>query len=176
MKAAIYQLDTGAISRFIDSPPDQVAQQCLDGEEFFLNSPAGATHIINHFPTVLLEPPATIEMARQLKRVSISIEFDRALSSGRTLSSLGFYIDARRSGTKNDLQNMEELASQMAAYSLETTTITDADDIDHEGITLDQVNTLANEIRTYVFTLFAAKRSRVAALLAASTPEEIDAI
>ena len=50
MRAAIYEVATGKIKRFVETIPAQLALQCQDGEEFYLNCPTTATHIINNQP------------------------------------------------------------------------------------------------------------------------------
>jgi hypothetical protein len=58
MKAAIYNTSNGEILRQIESPADHINLQCQEGEEFFLNCPDSATHIINNEPvTIIPEPP-----------------------------------------------------------------------------------------------------------------------
>jgi hypothetical protein len=58
MNAAIYTIETGAISRRISCPARMLAAQCNPGEEFYLNSPAEATHIIGNAPATITPAPA----------------------------------------------------------------------------------------------------------------------
>lgn len=69
MKAVIYRLDGGEIQRFVDCPPDHIDIQCQDGEEFFLNCPDDATHIINNEPVHINHPPPTTEQLLSKIRV-----------------------------------------------------------------------------------------------------------
>lgn len=56
----IYEVNSGEILRLVQNcPPDQVADQCGPGEEFFLNCPATATHIIDWQPVVIV-PETTL--------------------------------------------------------------------------------------------------------------------
>ena len=62
MKAAIYNTKTGVIrgiaySDFIDS----LLLEPKEGEEFYLNCPDGATHIINNEPITVAPPPLAAE-------------------------------------------------------------------------------------------------------------------
>lgn len=171
MKAAIYSLETGRILRTVHVPAAMVDIQCAIGEEFFLNCPDDATHITDNKPVNC--PDIPIDEARSRQRLQISIDFNKRLATGRIISSLGFPIDARRSSAKDDLRRMEELAVDMEGSGGQSTTITDADDMDHEGITLDQVRILIDEIRTYYRQAYQDKRARVTALTAATTAEEV---
>lgn len=56
MNAIIYNVTSGAIVRAVSCPPNHLAIQCLDGEDFYLNCPPGATHIINNEPVTVLPP------------------------------------------------------------------------------------------------------------------------
>jgi hypothetical protein len=158
---------------FVVSSPENVVEQCQGGEEFYLNCPDEATHIINNLPVTV--PPSLAE-AKTKKRREISTEFDTSLSSGRVQSSLGFAIDARRSGTKNDADNLLGLLRFMKRNNVATVTITDADDVDHPGIDMGDVEILLEEITNHGVSLFEGKRLRVAALNAATTLAEVETV
>lgn len=126
-----------------------------------------------------LNPPAPVYSLDELKaqkRALISQAFDTAVSQGRFDSSLGFPMDARRSATKNDLQNMREVLSLMQDLGLPSVAVTDADDKEQAGITQEQLQALIVEIRNYGMGLFEYKRQLVAQLEAAQTAEEIAAV
>lgn len=53
ISVAIYYLETGEISRFLDTSYVDVAPSLLKGEDFYLNCPRDATHIINNEPVTL---------------------------------------------------------------------------------------------------------------------------
>jgi hypothetical protein len=57
MRAAIYDISTGAILRTVDCPPDHISIQCAAGEDFFINCPAEATHIINNEAVAVPQVP-----------------------------------------------------------------------------------------------------------------------
>ena len=48
MRISIYNMTTREILRVGEYPPDRVALQVQDGEEFFLCPAEGATHIVNN--------------------------------------------------------------------------------------------------------------------------------
>jgi hypothetical protein len=53
MKAVIYNIATGKIDRVVEMPPAFISIQCQSGEEFYLNCPDSATHIINDLPVTI---------------------------------------------------------------------------------------------------------------------------
>lgn len=54
----IYDTFTGVITRKISCPLSMAVDQLQDGEEFYLNCPKGATHIIDNEPqTIEPDPP-----------------------------------------------------------------------------------------------------------------------
>lgn len=57
MEASIYQIDSGRIIGRVVAPPDHISVQCQEGEEFYLNCPSEATHIINNEPVTIAPPP-----------------------------------------------------------------------------------------------------------------------
>ena len=65
IKCAIYDTATGAIKRYAGSSPEDVANQVGYCEEFYLNCPDTATHIINNDPVTIVPevvPPALEEV------------------------------------------------------------------------------------------------------------------
>lgn len=70
MKAAIYEVSTGRINRFIDVIVSQLDIQCQPGEEFYLNiSPGTFTHIIDFEPVSIPIPPIPDTVETLLSRV-----------------------------------------------------------------------------------------------------------
>ncbi|HBG06902.1 MAG: hypothetical protein A2075_12450 [Geobacteraceae bacterium GWC2_58_44] len=71
MKVAIYSIETGKIKMFVSGPASQVACDVQAGEEFFLNCPEGATHIIDGKPETRerVKPfPTLEEILREINR------------------------------------------------------------------------------------------------------------
>lgn len=54
---AIYNSKTGQIRQSMFCPENMVDIQCQDGEEFYLNCPPDATHIIGNEPVAVAPPP-----------------------------------------------------------------------------------------------------------------------
>jgi hypothetical protein len=67
MKVSIYSKLDGKILRYVGCPADCVAIQCQIGEEFYLNSPPEATHIINNEPVTIIAPPTNNELLMQIR-------------------------------------------------------------------------------------------------------------
>lgn len=63
MKVAIYSIETGAIIRKVSCPVNAVHIQAEYGEEFYLNCPPGATHIIDGEPATII--PATTPLTAE---------------------------------------------------------------------------------------------------------------
>jgi hypothetical protein len=57
MKVHIYETVTGAIKRYGDIPILLIESQIGAGEEFYLNCPPEATHIINNEPVTIIPEP-----------------------------------------------------------------------------------------------------------------------
>lgn len=74
MKYAIYKITDGKIDRFMVSDPSTVAIQCQEGEEFYLNCPDDATHIINNEPVIIVPEvvPPTLEEAQATKLATLA--------------------------------------------------------------------------------------------------------
>jgi hypothetical protein len=59
MKIAIYNTISGMIRQHMVLPPSMADIQCREGEDFYLNCPSSATHIINNEPVTII-PERTI--------------------------------------------------------------------------------------------------------------------
>ena len=68
MKVAIYNIETGRIRMVVAGPPSQIECQCKTGEEFYLNCPEAATHIINNEPVTIPVIPTTEELLTAIRR------------------------------------------------------------------------------------------------------------
>lgn len=95
--------------------------------------------------------------------------FEHAMAHGILNSSLGFAVDARRSGSKNDLQNIEALIDMGA------TEIKDANGIMH-AVTAENLNMIKSEIQQYAIGLYQKKWRLEAQIEASTTDEELNAI
>lgn len=68
MEAAIYNQETGIILRVASAPQEFIANQCGDGEEFYLNCPREATHIINNEPVTIVATPTESDIVSKLEK------------------------------------------------------------------------------------------------------------
>ena len=71
MRAAIYDIATGIIKRFVEVIPSQLDIQCQTGEEFFLNCPETATHIIGYQPITRKPDMPGVSREELLRRVRV---------------------------------------------------------------------------------------------------------
>jgi hypothetical protein len=55
MKFAVYDKATGEILKHVSGPPDHVAEQVGDNEEFYLNCPESATRIVDNEPVAEIQ-------------------------------------------------------------------------------------------------------------------------
>lgn len=62
MEVAIYKISNNKISRFITCHPSIIDIQCESDEDFFLNCPVDATHIIDGEAVVQLSAPTEFEL------------------------------------------------------------------------------------------------------------------
>lgn len=68
MKVAIYTVADGKIVRKMDIPPCDVERQCRPGEDFFLNCPDCATHIIGSEPAhIESSAPSEMELLSDIR-------------------------------------------------------------------------------------------------------------
>jgi hypothetical protein len=106
----------------------------------------------------------------------IIFSFDSEIAAGHFASSaLGIDVDCRRSGLKNDLQNVQGLISYMSRKSISSIeyvgyseTIT--------GVTVSMLESLCAEMEDYVLALYQKKWSLEVMVAAAKTETELKAI
>lgn len=67
IKVAIYYTDNGLISRRLDIAYCDVSLSLLQGEEFFINCPIWATHIINDEPITITHQSAMSELLMAIR-------------------------------------------------------------------------------------------------------------
>lgn len=81
IKCAIYDTGTGEIKRYTGSSPEDVAKQVGYCEEFYLNCPDTATHIINNEPVTIVPEvvPPTLEEVKATKCIEIRSSAARAM-------------------------------------------------------------------------------------------------
>ena len=77
----------------VTSSPNMVSVQCQEGEEFYLNCPDSATHIINNEPVTIIPEviPPTLEEVKTAKCIEI-----RASAAGAMESLAAPYLPQER--------------------------------------------------------------------------------
>ena len=118
-----------------------------------------------------IEETTEIEQAeiKNSKKASIKADMEAEANNGEFTSSLGFVINARRSSTKNDLQNIYSL------IDLGVTEFMDADNI-IRSVTANDLQMIKNEMQQYGLSLYQKKWNLQAQVDAATTQAELDAI
>lgn len=122
------------------------------------------------------DPEYSFDDIKSAKKRAISRSFDDAMASGSVVTVRSIRMDARRSASKNDLQNMEALSKFMFANSMATTAIIDATNTEHSDITISEIDQIAADIRAFGIMLFAKKSGINKIIDAATTTAEIEAI
>ena len=122
-----------------------------------------------------LKAQQKLEGIINMKLGEISSIFENEMMNGVVDTGLGWNIDARRSGTKNDLQNMETLEIVMIANSQTETTIKDADG-NLQLTTITELNTIIQTMRFAALTRYTKKFDLEAQILASTTIEDVENI
>lgn len=83
MRASIYDMASGEILRRVSCPVSTVDIQCQEGEEFYLNCPNDATHIINNEPVTIIPEvvPPTLAEVKAAKCIEVRASAARAMES-----------------------------------------------------------------------------------------------
>jgi hypothetical protein len=171
----VYDVTTGEILKRVIAPPDMIDLQVGTGQEFFLNPPEEATHIIDNVPVVVPPPDPTLQQVKAAKLTEIKRAFECECMAGTIMTSLGFSMDARRSGVNNDLENMQELATYMEEVGATYAEVTDANN-QTQVCLLVQVQQIAKEIRAAGLLRYQKKFTLRNQVNAATTKEEVEAI
>ncbi len=98
MNFAVYDKQTGEILCHMTAPPDHVDLQCKEGQEFFLDCPHWATHIIDGKP-VDLTPKPTLEQIKARKLDMIATKRWEAESGSITVDGLKVGTDSNSRST-----------------------------------------------------------------------------
>lgn len=116
-------------------------------------------------------PGLTPEEARTKKLKELSQKHHEAEESGILQSFIGFPIDANERANRD----VSGLISQMEMTSVDKTQFCDANNDFHE-VTLDNLKTMQLELIQYAQSLYATKWQLRAAIEAAKTVDELNAI
>ena len=116
-----------------------------------------------------------IDALRVAKLREIVAAFDDAFTNGSFLSeTLGIEVDCRRSGTKNDEQNVRGLISRMTREGIKT--------VEYKGKTesvtasLEQIQSVQYEMEDYATFIYAKKWAVEKAIADATTVEELQLV
>jgi len=71
MRLTIYRLSDGVILRTVNVPFNSTDKQINGGEEFFLNCPEGATHVIDGNPVTIEPPPPPAPTGEELTKAIV---------------------------------------------------------------------------------------------------------
>lgn len=74
MKATIYNIETGKILRTVMADPDHIDLQCQVNEDFYLNCPSTATHIINNEPVTIVPEPLPLTPEQIIANISNAVQ------------------------------------------------------------------------------------------------------
>ena len=116
-----------------------------------------------------------LDDAKSAKLREITAAFDDSFLNGSFLSTtLGIEVDCRRSGTKNDEQNVRGIISRMTRAGVNQ--IVYKGKTEEVPATLEQIQQLQYEMEDYASFMYAKKWAAEAKVEAATTAEELNAI
>lgn len=170
MKYAIYNISDGEIVRRVTSSPNMVSVQCQEGEEFFLNCPETATHIIdNELVTIIPEVvPPTLEEVKAAKLAELAAARYTEEVGGTVVGSVTIATDR------------ESQAMLTGAYvSLKQGLTQSVDWKSDDGwvaATLTEIEPIAQAVGQHVQACFTEERQLAAQVEAAATVEEVNSI
>ena len=170
MKYAIYKITDGKIDRFMVSDPSTVAIQCQEGEEFYLNCPDTATHIINNEPVTITPEvvPPTLEEAKAAKLAE--------LASARYTEEIGGIVV----GSVTIATGRESQAMMTGAYvSLKQGLMQSVNWKGDDGwvtATLTEIEPIAQAVSQHIQACFTKESQLAAQVAAAETVEAVNAI
>ena len=148
---------------FKDTYTPEAAAWCNENKAFIKKVPSGYQ--------IIAIPGPTPEGVRTKKLGELSQKHHEAEEIGVIQSSLGFPIDANERANRD----VSGLISQMEMTSVDKTQFCDANNDFHE-VTLDNLKTMQLELIQYAQSLYATKWQLRAAIEAAKTVDELNAI
>ena len=172
IKCAIYDTDTGAIKRYVGSSAEDVGHQAGGGEEFYLNCPEAATHIINDEPVTIVPEvvPPTLEEARAEKYAEL-----RATAARSMLGLAAPYLSQERESWDTQFKEATEwLADNSASVPMIAAMAS------NRGITvaelLGKIMENANLYRDAIGAMLGKQQRLLDEVAAATTVEAVNAI
>jgi hypothetical protein len=174
MRVVIYRLNDGSILRNVTGPIDQIIDECLEGEEYYINCPIGTTHIINNEPVTIIPPPPepivpTLLEVKTKKYYEMKTARDIAELQGFTYLGKTFDSDVK---AMKRITTAVQAAQAYPAFSVEWACS------DNTTITLDAAQMIAMPIYIAatgdaIHTKYKGLKEQIAA---ATTVEEVEAI
>lgn len=168
---AIYRTSDGLILRFVSCPPDQVSLQCGEGEEFYLNCPESATHILDNEPEIVEPAPVTpsLAQAKTDKKAELATARYAEEVGGITVNGVAIKTDRESRYCLDSVR--DDLVSGM--YSSTKFKTADGEWIDVTAATIAPVH---EAVHGHVRTCFLKECSLVAQVDSATTVAGVTAI
>lgn len=147
--AAIYNTNSGEITKIITGKEEVVLINIQEGEEFYLNCPAWATHIINNEPVTIIPEvvPPTLEEVKTAKLIDLAAARYKEEVSGIAIGEVTI---------KTDRESQAQLNN--AFTSLKNGLIPDTDWKGVDGwtvpLTLADIEPIASTVALFVRSLF----------------------
>ena len=148
---------------FTGTYPPEAAVWCNTHNAYIKEIPTGFQ--------IIVIPGPTLEGTRAEKLELLKVKHVNAEKVGIVHSSLGFPVDANERANRD----ISGLISQMEITDLNKTQFCDANNDFHE-VTLDNLKTMKLELIQYAQSLYATKWQLRAAIEAAKTVDELNAI
>ena len=170
MRASSYDMASGEILRRVSCPVSTVDIQCQEGEEFYLNCPLDATHIINNEPVTIIPEviPPSLEEVKEAKLAE--------LASARYTEEIGGIVV----GSVTIATDRESQAMMTGAYvSLKQGLMQSVNWKGDDGwvtATLTEIEPIAQAVGQHIQACFTKESQLAAQVAAATTVEAVNAI
>lgn len=168
--AAIYRTSDGEILRKVFCPESHVDLQCGEGEEFYLNCPDCATHIINNEPVTII-PEVVPPTLTEVKTAKLA-----ELAAARYTEEIGGIVVGNVTiATDRESQAMLTGACVSLKQGLMQSVNWKGDD-GWVTATLTEIELIAQAVGQHVQTCFTKESQLAAQVTAAETVEAVNAI
>ena len=170
MRASIYDMASGEILRRVSCPVSTVDIQCQEGEEFYLNCPDDATHIINNEPVAIVPEvgPPTLEEVKGAKLAELA-------AARYTEEVGGIVVGSVTIATDRESQSMLTGAYVSLKQGLMQSVNWKGDD-GWVAATLTEIEPIAQAVGLHIQACFTKEGQLAAQVKAATTVEEVNAI
>lgn len=167
---AIYNLSTGAISKIMSGKIENLLLNVQEGEEFYLNCPDTATHIIDNEPVTIV-PEVIQPTLEEVKAAKLA-----TLAAGRYNQEVGgITVDGVTIATDRDSQAM----MTGALLSLQSGLVASVNwkgENEWVSLTLAELEPIAQAVSMHVQACFTKEGQLAAQVAAAETVEAVNAI